>query len=200
MSMTAPKDQLSQTTRSPAPFGILRIAQSFKRFRSDRRGIAATEFALIAPFMLALWLGSIELSQAVAIDRKVSHASSALADLVTQQANLTNAEIDDIMDATTAILSPYNVGNLSIEMVGLNINASSDVEVTWSVGRNRSVPSIGDTYEVPAALVLPDTFLVAARLFYDHTPATMHVFTGSVELSDAFFLRPRRSAEITISP
>lgn len=186
-----------RTDRTSEAQGIMRSLARARSFLVDRKGIAATEFALIAPFMIALWLGSIELSQAVSIDRKVSHASSALADLVTQQSNLTAAEVDDIMDATVAILQPYDVTNLSIEMVGLRINASRDVTVEWSCARNRGRPGVGGSYTVPGTLLQPDTFLVAAQLFYNHTPTTTSVITGSITLSDAFYLRPRRSSTIT---
>lgn len=177
--------------------GLLTVLRRAAGFRRDRKGVAAIEFALIAPFMIALWLGSIELSQGVAIDRKVSHASSALADLVTQQANLTRAEVEDIMDATVAILSPFDTGNLSIEMAGVRIDASGNTRVEWSVARNGRAPGRGSRYAVPAALRVPDTFLVAARLSYAHTPATTHVITGTIRLEDSFFLRPRRSDDIT---
>ena len=177
--------------------GLLTVLARVRGFRKDRKGIAAIEFAMIAPFMIALWLGSIELSQGVSIDRKVSHAASALADLVTQQTNLTPAEVEDIMDATTAILAPFDVGNLRIEMAGVEIDDDGDTEVLWGVARNGTAPARGGSYAVPAALAVPDTFLVAARLVYTHTPATTHVITGAIDLEDSFFLRPRRSDEIT---
>jgi Flp pilus assembly pilin Flp len=59
-------------------FGLLKVARRIRSFRREKRGVAAIEFAMIAPFMIALWLGSLELSQGVSVDRKVSHAASAL--------------------------------------------------------------------------------------------------------------------------
>ena len=37
----------------------------------DRRGIAATEFAVIVPLMLVMFFGTVEFSSGVAVDRKV---------------------------------------------------------------------------------------------------------------------------------
>ena len=40
--------------------------------RRDRRGVSAVEFALLPPLMIALYLGCVEISDGVAVDRKVS--------------------------------------------------------------------------------------------------------------------------------
>ena len=190
----------AKTDFSEDRFGILKLARRVRGVRRNRQGVAASEFAMIAPFMIALWLGSIELSQGVSADRKVTHASSALADLVTQQANLTGAEMDDIMDATQAIMLPFDVANLSIEIAGVRIDGNSATEVIWSETRNGTAPPVGGTYAIPAQLLIPNSFLVVANLRYSHTPATTRVITGTIELSDDFFLRPRRSEEITYTP
>lgn len=181
-------------------FGLLKVGQRIRSFRKEKRGVAAVEFTLIAPFMIALWLGSVELSQGVTIDRKVSLASSALADLVTQQTSLTSAQLDDIMDATTAIMMPYDVDNLSIEIAGVNIDENGDTSVEWSETRNGTAPAIGGTYAIPQPLLLPDTFLVVAHLAYEHRPATTHALGTSITLTDDFFLRPRRSDTISYNP
>jgi Flp pilus assembly protein TadG len=178
-------------------FGLLKVGRRIRSFRKEKRGVAALEFALIAPFMIALWLGSAELSQGFTIDRKVSQASSVLADLVTQQSNITGAEMNDFMDATMAIMMPYNVNNLSIEIAGVSIDNDGATRVEWSETRNGSAAAVGGQYAVPQALALPNSFLVVAQLSYEHTPATAHVISGSITLSDSFFLRPRRLDAIT---
>ena len=61
-----------------------RRRSAFARFAADRRGIAAVEFALIAPLMLALCFGSVEVEQAVSLDRMVSLTAGTVANLVTQ--------------------------------------------------------------------------------------------------------------------
>lgn len=194
-------------TQAPTPepcnidrFGLLAVARRVRSFRAEKRGVAAIEFGLIAPFMIALWLGSIELSQGVSADRKVSHAASALADLITQQNNLTSAEMQDIMNATEAIMAPFDPTNLTIQIAGVQIDGDGATEVLWSEARNGAAPATGGTYAIPSALLIPNSFLVAANLSYTHTPAVAHTISGSIELSDAFYLRPRRSDTISYNP
>lgn len=196
-----PDIKLSQDASITADrFGLRKVCQRIRSFRKEKRGVAALEFALIAPFMIALWLGSIELSQGVTIDRKVSLASSALADLVTQQTNVTPTELDNIMDATVAIMMPYDVDNLSIVIAGVDIDENGDTRVDWSHARNTSAATEGGTYDIPPSLIIPNSFLVVAHLSYDHTPTTTQGIGGQITLTDDFFLRPRRSDRITNLP
>lgn len=191
---------------SPRPadrFGFLKVARRIRGFRKERRGVAAVEFVLLAPFMIGLWLGSFELSQAVSADRKVSHAASALADLVTQQPNVTTDELDNIMDATRAIMMPFDADNLAIEIAGVRIDDDSNTEIRWSTARDSSedgpeLPEPGEAYPIPASLLVPNSFLVVAQLAFEHESPVSRTFT-SITLTDAFYLRPRRSQEITCS-
>ena len=65
----------------------------FRRFAKDARGVSAVEFALILPLMLTLYLGGNELTHALTIARKVTHATSSLGDLVTQTKAVSAADM-----------------------------------------------------------------------------------------------------------
>jgi Flp pilus assembly protein TadG len=171
--------------------------QPLKAFLHNKKGVAAVEFALIAPFMIALYIGSVEISQGITIDRKVSHSSSALADLITQEVSVNNAQLDNIMDATSAFLLPYDTNNLSIVLVGVQIDGDGNASVAWGYGRNGTPPGNGSAYPIPASLAVPNTFLVAADVTYDYDALFGKYFVGTVELDEDFILRPRRSDAIT---
>ncbi|MEL6227823.1 MAG: TadE/TadG family type IV pilus assembly protein, partial [Pseudomonadota bacterium] len=68
------------------------------RFGKDEKGIAAVEFALLLPLIFALFVGTIEFSQAITIDRRVTQATSATADLIARTRSTSTAELDSIMD------------------------------------------------------------------------------------------------------
>ena len=55
------------------PSAIMKfVPQRILRLAKDERGVSAVEFALILPLMLTLYFGGVEVSQGVAIDRKVT--------------------------------------------------------------------------------------------------------------------------------
>ena len=62
-------------------------------FHRDERGVSAVEFALLAPFMIALYLGSVQLTLGLTADRKVSQVANSVADLVTQDDFVTDADL-----------------------------------------------------------------------------------------------------------
>ena len=59
------------------------------RAAADRRGVAAIEFALVAPLLLCMYFVTMEVSQAIETNKKVSRIGSMVADLVTQQQQTT---------------------------------------------------------------------------------------------------------------
>src|SRR5262249_17352476 len=55
-----------------------------RRFAGNRKGVAAVEFAIILPFMLVFYLGSIEAGNGLAVQFKAALASRTVADLASQ--------------------------------------------------------------------------------------------------------------------
>jgi Flp pilus assembly protein TadG len=53
-----------------------------KRFGASERAAAAVEFALVLPIMLAVYIGSVEGSTLIVVDRKIQSVASSIGDLV----------------------------------------------------------------------------------------------------------------------
>ena len=70
-------------------YAVARVACAIERFRTEIRGVAALEFAIIAPILILMLVGTLEISLAIAVNRKVSRISSTVADLITQSQQLT---------------------------------------------------------------------------------------------------------------
>ncbi len=71
---------------------------------SDRRGLAAVEFALIAPVMMIMFYGVVELSSAIDCNSRVARVSSTVADLVAQSPAVSTADTTNIFNAANAII------------------------------------------------------------------------------------------------
>jgi Flp pilus assembly protein TadG len=75
-------------------------------FARDRRAISAVEFAMLLPLMVTLYLGVIEVSQGVGIDRKVTLTTRTMADLASRVTSINNADMSNLLGASAAVMAP----------------------------------------------------------------------------------------------
>jgi len=61
-----------------------RLRYQVQRLSADTRGMVAVEFVLTLALMLRIFFGTIQISTAVAVDRKVSITARTLSDLISQ--------------------------------------------------------------------------------------------------------------------
>jgi Flp pilus assembly protein TadG len=170
---------------------MMRAAARLIRFSRDRRGVSAVEFALVAPMMIALYFGCVEISDGVAADRKVSLTAAALANLVAQSTSLSATDMNNVLDASTAIIAPYSASNLKMTVSCLSIDANKNVTTKWTATRNGGT---GMTLTVPTDLKVASTQLIFAQVSYAYKPIVGYTITGTLTLSDQMFMMPRITA------
>ena len=176
---------------------VARARRPIRRLLRDKRGISVVEFAMLLPLMVTLYLGGVEVSQAVAIDRKVTLIARSLGDLVAQATNVTNAEMSNILAASAAIVVPYQDAKLQITVSSVKIDNNGVAKVCWSDTKNGTARAIGSTVTVPAALNTVNSSLIWAESEYAYTPAIGYVITGTMNLKDQIYMRPRLSDTVT---
>lgn len=169
-----------------------------RRFGADDRGVSAIEAALLMPFMITLYLGGVQLSQAIDIDRKATLAARTVADLTAQVASIDKAGVTTLLNAATQVMSPYadsaaNASKLMVRVSVIKIDAQSKITIEWSQAKNGSALT---TVTVPQTLVIPDTYLVLGEAQYAYTPEIGKTLTGTMNLDDRIFMRPRLSANV----
>ncbi|MGP0059625.1 MAG: TadE/TadG family type IV pilus assembly protein [Beijerinckiaceae bacterium] len=173
--------------------GALAIRTRLSNFRSHEHAIAAVEFALVLPFMVALLLGGIEISNAVSVSRKVTLTAHTVADLVTQYSTITAAQMSTILGATSAIMAPYSSTNLTFSVTEVKTNASSVATVCWSTS---SSITVGSTVTLPTSLRQPSATYIWGQAQYTYTPSLGYKLTGPINIYDQIYLSPRLSTTI----
>jgi len=100
-------------------FGLL--SQKLKTLRSDEKGVAAIEFALIAPVMFGIYFGITVMSITISADRNVSHATGVTSDLSTRFSSIDEVDAGNILTAAVSILgvsqAEINNGRVRIEIM-----------------------------------------------------------------------------------
>jgi Flp pilus assembly protein TadG len=168
------------------------------RFCRDQRGAAqAVEFAMVLPLLITFYLGGVEVSQGVAVDRKVTLAARSVADLVAQATSVNTTELNDIMNATVAVVAPWPSDKLKVIVSQVKIDAQGNATVDWSTAKNTTARPQNQTVTVPTALKIPNTWLIWGEVQYDYKPVIGYVVTGTLALKDQIYMRPRLSDSVT---
>jgi Flp pilus assembly protein TadG len=184
---------------------VVMTAKTFGRLRHfgrDKRGASAIEFALLAPLMIGLYIGCVEISEGIAAYRKVTLTAGALANLAAQVTTISPADKDNLFAAATAIMSPYT-GTTSVKLSCLKIDDAGIAKVKWGVASASVTPRAdGDVVTIPVNLAIPDSWLLFSEISYLYIPVTgfspgfSHIAASGKELSDEMYMSPRITAPV----
>src|SRR6267142_6155638 len=163
---------------------VLALHRRIVSFAQDWRGVSAVEFAMLLPLMVTLYLGSVEISQGVAIDRKVTLTTRTVADLASQVSSINNADMTNILSATSAVIAPFDASRLRVVVSAVTIDANGAAKVAWSDTLNGTAHGVGTPVTLPAALVVNNTTLIWSEVTYAYTPTIGYVVTGTLNLAD----------------
>jgi Flp pilus assembly protein TadG len=180
----------------------LRMRYQARRLSVDKRGIAAVEFAMLVPLMLMVFFGTIQISTAVAVDRKVSLTARTLSDLISQAASITDTDISNAFATGLAILSPYASAPLQAKISQVYIDPTTLVaKVKWSKASNATAHTCNEVVTVPTALQVAGTYLIMSEVTYNYQPVVgydikLKFVSSTYPLSDLMYTRPRQSVNV----
>jgi len=170
-------------------------------FRCAEGGVAAVEFALILPLLLLLYLGSLELSTLIAVDKRVSTVAGATGDLVARtDTTLSQAALNDYFAAAQATMAPYDASGLKQVVTAVYVAADGTATVKWSRGFNGGVARATDSaYVLPPELtaIAPDSDVIVAEASISYTPLYGYFFNTALPLYREYFYLPRFGEYIT---
>ncbi len=173
-----------------------RLYRALRRFPAARRGVAAVEFALILPLMLTLYLGTMEVSDLIAVDRKVTVISGTIADLVARaDTTVTTARLSDFFRASEGMIMPYRPQPLRQTVTFLTVAANGTATVAWSCGFNGgSARGVSSTVTLPSAtraVAQEVGFVVMSDVEYAYRPLLGVVIGSAINLRQVNYFAPR---------
>ena len=175
-----------------------------RRFRNEERAVAAVEFALIVPFLITLYFGSLEAAALFTVDKRINSISSTIGDLVAQwdpdDGNLTTGTggtLTDYLNASTGILAPYSTTGLKIVVTMVQVKNTGVTRVVWSKANGagtaktvgNSYTNLGSTTQMNA--VSRGGCVIAAEVTYSYLPVLGQVFKTALNLVHTNYFLPR---------
>ena len=209
--MTQPGTHLFQAAaeRARDSAAARTLRRLWARLGVDERAVAAVEFALLLPLMLTIYIGSVEVSQALTVDRRVVLLARTLGDLTTQYSSMVAADLTTVVGAGSAVMAPMPIADARIRITSVAISGSGSADPTvpnkatvcWSFQQNWTALAKGATLTVqdlPTALRGDvGTSIVMAEVRYPYKPVIGYIITGTLNLGEKIFMRPRLSTYVT---
>lgn len=165
----------------------------------DRRAVTSVEFALVLPLFGLLYVGGVTTSQFIGVERKVTLLARTLADLVTKSDQVTNAELSSFAGLASVILSPAPPKGAVMTMIAVHTDENLVSKVEWahrSYGSGSpqgggSAPATGSAYGLPDGLGSKPGQTIVATVEYPYMPMFGAALTGSLDLEEIVYLKPR---------
>jgi Flp pilus assembly protein TadG len=167
-----------------------------RRLARDERGISAVEFAMLAPVLIAFYLGLSEFCQGYMAQKRMGHASAMVADLVAQEDAVTAATVDDIFDIGGLIMKPFPVAPLQQRVTSI-MQTGGVARVVWSRGDGMTPRTVGSTVTLPADLITDGESVIMSEATYDYDSPADYLMPTITQFSHSYYLRPRTSVQTT---
>ena len=190
----------------------------FSRIRNylkDRKGVAAIEFALIAPVMLTLYVGSAETVNLLSAERKMTNTASSVADLIARARFIDDTELARVFEAVNVMMQPFDTSNIKAVVSSVmavevdNGNGGKELKffVGWSDSANANDTAYAQCTEISVpesegALVRNGESLIVARITHSYTPVLPipklggGIIQEGFDMQEIFYLKPRKLAMI----
>lgn len=164
--------------------------------RYNEEGVSAVEFALIAPVLILVYLGIVELSLLMRVDRRVTSTSASLGDLTARLATVTDEDMEEMFAAAQVMMQPYDAESARMRITSIVDNGDGNPKVDWSDAYQMIPYAKGDLVTVPDGIISSPGSIILSEVEYDYVSELGGVIDTSKTITDKFFLRPRRVGAI----
>jgi len=169
-------------------------------FLKNKDGIAAIEFAFVAPLMIFMYFGMSEIATAISVDRQISHSANVAGDLTTQSETVSSVEMSEIMTATMLVMGiPESKRNsVKIEIASFSRDTNDDIVEMGKATLNAPFPTAFNADALDNRILSSNSGIVVARVIYNYEPLKLRYTSANIDLTETFMLKPRKSANVSI--
>lgn len=164
-----------------------------ERFAASTRGVAAIEFAAIAPILAIIFLSAFDGARAIAAYMKARAATYVLASITNQYTSIASSDMTSILGASSVIMAPYNSVTVAATISQITINSHGAATIEWSATQGGTARAVGSSITPPTAMVANGSYLIFAEITATYTPLFGLFGPQGITLSDNLYVTPRNS-------
>lgn len=178
------------------------LMRNRKSLVSDRRGMAAVEFALIAPALIFLTMGVLEMAFRFRAKEEATRYVHQAADLVAREDSWTTAGLKVVYDSAVYMMKPVettSVLDLDIASIGWQNTAAKTPYVMWRRVSAASTNQVPLTLATTAGMGAVGETVVRVAVRYRYTSPISSLFGGNtMSIISEAYARPRESRVIKV--
>lgn len=177
-----------------------------RKFARNCTGVAAVEFAMLAPILVLAVFGTFEVSRAVLAHKRFQHAVAMVGDLVAREQHLgtdqssADAALAGIVKSAEHAMQPFTTTPLKIGIYSIRADSTipNKNRVEWSYSyHGKTVQGHCANKSPPASgMVTPGNAVIMVEADYTYTPVLSGLipgFTAPLAYSDVMTYSPRNS-------
>ncbi len=174
-----------------------RILLAMKRLGANCKGLALVEFALVAPLLIVLYLGTIEGTSAVRAYMKVNAATQAYADLIANQPSITKSSLAHYCSSVKLVMTPLDATTLSIASASVT-NTNGAIAQDWhDTGQCGSgVGSIAGLTLAAGLTPYKGDSAIVVSASYTYSSIIRLLLPGIQTLTETAAARPRQNSTV----
>jgi Flp pilus assembly protein TadG len=176
----------------------MKMRRSPHRLLADRRGVAATEFAMIAPALIFLVMGVLEMSFRFRAAEEATRYVHQLADLIGREEDMTTEQLGKLYGAAIHMMKPLETTeNLDVDIASIGFEGTeSEPAYFW-----RRVAGTPVEFQLANAegMGLQNESVIRVGVRYTYESVLSNLFGGSImTIEREAFARPRIERVITM--
>lgn len=159
-----------------------------------QEGVAAVEFALLAPILLLVYFGSVDLSQGIEADRKLAYVTNTLGDLAAQTTGeVSSADIAGLMGIADTVLRPFDPSRVSLRITVADVASDGSYSLHAPVERGGAASACSGTVTIPDPMrnLARGHSVIITEGCYAYKPVVGYVLDTDVPLYKRNFHLPR---------
>ncbi|MEQ1490176.1 MAG: TadE/TadG family type IV pilus assembly protein [Terricaulis sp.] len=171
----------------------MKLMQALRRFACENKGVAALEFAIIAPLlMVPLLLGSVDLIDVMGANKRAQNAAASLADVAARDTEISNTELAGLWRGLDVLMYPNAPGDMEIRISSISIVNATTARVIWSEGHGgMAARTANSTVSLDNRMMVVGSSLIMVESTYKYDAPLGFLFQNQVRMTHTAYRRSR---------
>jgi len=183
----------------------LNLKARARGFLADFSGVAAVEFAYLAPLLMLMTFGTFEMARALIVNKRFQRATAMVGDLIAREMDPlgttstdARATLSGIMISAQHVMQPYSSTPLTMNIYQLwaSTTDATKTKIEWSyLYPTKTSTGCGNTMSMPATgMLTTNGRAIVVQATYQYTPLLTNIIPGLIHQmnwSDTMTFSPR---------